>query len=251
MTTAPPPLRARTGSKARIIDRVPKKVGVHLPAASLVCVGGKRGGAGGDARVVDEQHHVAAPFGHRSDLGGGGDVEPYGDHAVERDGIGIAGGGVDFGRPPFDELPGECAAEAAVGAGDERNRSLLLVVRELRFGHTRFKDIVASTGAPRDVLTSRLRKLEQAGVIERHAYSERPRRYEYGLTESGRALHPTLLALKEWGDRYCNPGAEPVVFGHTCGAEFHPVTVCAACQEPVRDGELTVTGGTHPVEAIL
>jgi hypothetical protein len=53
------------------------------------------------------------------------------------------------------------------------------------------------------------------------------------------------------GDRHCNPGAEPVVFRHPCGADFHPLTVCAACREPLRDGELTVTGGTHPVEATM
>ena len=60
-----------------------------------------------------------------------------------------------------------------------------------------------------------------------------------------------LLAIKEWGDRYCNPGAEPIIFQHTCGADFHPLTVCAACREPLHDGELTVTGGTHPVQAVM
>jgi hypothetical protein len=88
-------------------------------------------------------------------------------------------------------------------------------------------------------------------VIERRLYSERPPRYDYLLTDSGRDLHPILLALKEWGDRHCNPGAEPIIVEHTCGAEFHPVTVCAACHQPLRDGELTVTGGTHPVEATM
>jgi DNA-binding HxlR family transcriptional regulator len=131
------------------------------------------------------------------------------------------------------------------------DRYALLVAREIRYRHTRFKDIAASTGAPRDVLTARLRKLEQAGVIERRQYSERPPRYDYLLTAAGRELQPILLALKEWGDRYCNPGEEPVIFEHTCGAEFHPVTVCAACRQPVRDGELTVTGGTHPVDATM
>jgi hypothetical protein len=71
------------------------------------------------------------------------------------------------------------------------------------------------------------------------------------LTDAGRALQPILMALKEWGDRHVNPGAEPVIFTHTCGAEFHPQTVCGACGEPVRDGELTVTGGTHPVAATM
>jgi hypothetical protein len=55
----------------------------------------------------------------------------------------------------------------------------------------------------------------------------------------------------EWDDHHVNPGAEPVVLQHACGAEFHPLTVCAACREPLRDGKLTVTGGTHPVEATM
>lgn len=142
-----------------------------------------------------------------------------------------------------------CSITDALGiVGD---RYALLVAREMRYGNTRFKDIAASTGAPRDVLTARLRKLEEAGVIERRMYSEHPPRFEYLLTESGRELQPILLALKEWGDRHCNPGAEPIVFEHSCGEDFHPLTVCAACREPLRDGELHVSGGTHPVEATM
>ena len=131
------------------------------------------------------------------------------------------------------------------------DRYALLVARELRYGLTRFQDIAASTGAPRDVLTARLRKLEGAGVIERRPYSEHPPRYEYLLTEAGEELHPVLLQLKEWGDRHLNPGAEPVIFRHACGAEFHAQTVCESCREPIRAGDLEVAGGTHPVEATL
>jgi DNA-binding HxlR family transcriptional regulator len=131
------------------------------------------------------------------------------------------------------------------------DRYALLVAREIRYGLTRFQDLAASTGAPRDVLTARLRKLEEAGIIERRLYCERPPRHEYLLTDAGRELQPILLALKEWGDRHCNPGAAPIVFEHACGAEFHALLVCEACRAPVRDGELTVTGGTHPVEAVM
>jgi DNA-binding HxlR family transcriptional regulator len=145
--------------------------------------------------------------------------------------------------------PRRCSITDALSiVGD---RYALLVAREIRYGRTRFTDIAATTGAPRDVLTARLRKLEQAGVIERRLYSEHPPRYEYLLTAAGNELHPILLALKEWGDRNCNPGAEPVIFRHTCGAEFHAVVTCEACGEPIREGDLTVAGGTHPVEATL
>jgi DNA-binding HxlR family transcriptional regulator len=129
------------------------------------------------------------------------------------------------------------------------DRYSLLIVREIRYGNTRFGDIAAATGAPRDVLTARLRKLEAAGIIERRRYSDHPPRHEYLVTEAGNELHFVLHALKEWGDRHCNPGAEPVVFSHVCGAEFHPLIVCEACREPLLDGDLTVSGGTHPVEA--
>ena len=138
-----------------------------------------------------------------------------------------------------------CAvADALDVVGD---RYSLLIVREIGYGYRRFQELAGFTGAPRDVLTARLRRLEEIGIIERQLYSDRPKRYEYHLTAAGQELRPIVLALKEWGDRQCGPGKEPVVFEHTCGAEFHPLTVCAACGQPVGQGELTVVGGTHPV----
>jgi DNA-binding HxlR family transcriptional regulator len=142
-----------------------------------------------------------------------------------------------------------CSITDALGiVGD---RYALLIAREIRYGNTRFNDIAAATGAPRDVLTARLRKLEGAGIVERRRYSEHPPRHEYLLTPAGHELHPILLQLKEWGDRHLHPGEEPVIFTHTCGAEFHALTVCAACGEPVGMSDLAVTGGTHPVDATL
>lgn len=81
----------------------------------------------------------------------------------------------------------------------------LLILRELRFGVLRFKDIQVNTGAPKETLALRLRKLEQAGLIERRRYSERPPRDEYVLTESGQELSPVLQALRKWGERHVTP----------------------------------------------
>lgn len=78
----------------------------------------------------------------------------------------------------------------------------LLVLRELSFGVHRFKDIQVNTGAPRETLALRLRKLEEAGVIERRRYCDRPPRDEYVLTEAGRELTPVLAALRQWGERH-------------------------------------------------
>ena len=136
-------------------------------------------------------------------------------------------------------------ADALAIVGD---RYSLLIVREIGYGYVRFNEIVAFTGAPRDVLTERLRRLEEVGVLERRQYSRRPPRYEYHLTATGMELRPIVIALKEWGDRCLNAGNEPVLVRHRCGAEFHALTVCAACHEPVLPGELEVNGGTHPVQ---
>ena len=81
----------------------------------------------------------------------------------------------------------------------------LLVLRELAFDVHRFKDIQVNTGAPRETLALRLRKLEETGIIERRRYSDHPPRDEYLLTAAGRDLTPVLTALREWGERHVTP----------------------------------------------
>jgi DNA-binding HxlR family transcriptional regulator len=85
----------------------------------------------------------------------------------------------------------------------------LLIVRELLFGNHRFDEIVANTGAPRDRVAARLRDLTDAGVVVRERYSERPERFEYRLSQSGRDLGPVLNALRGWGDRWAVDPARP------------------------------------------
>jgi DNA-binding HxlR family transcriptional regulator len=82
----------------------------------------------------------------------------------------------------------------------------LLVIREIGFGVHRFNDIQRHTGIPRDRLTDRLRKLEQAGIITRRPYSEHPPRYEYLATDAGQELIPVLQALRRWGERHAISG---------------------------------------------
>jgi DNA-binding HxlR family transcriptional regulator len=90
-------------------------------------------------------------------------------------------------------------ADALDVVGD---RWSLLILRELGLGVHRFNDIRTNTGAPRETLTTRLRELEQAGVIARRRYSERPPRDEYLLTDAGAAISPVLRALHRWGEGY-------------------------------------------------
>lgn len=81
-------------------------------------------------------------------------------------------------------------------------RYSLLVLREIGLGVHRFNDIRHNVGAPRETLATRLRTLEEAGVIERRRYCDRPPRDEYVYTEAGRALEPVLGLLRSWGERF-------------------------------------------------
>lgn len=103
----------------------------------------------------------------------------------------------NLGRPRI------CSIADALDVVGER--WTLLVLRELGFGVRRFTDIQVNTGAPRESLTLRLRKLEDAGLIERRRYSERPPRDEYFLTPAGEELGPVLAGLREWGERFITP----------------------------------------------
>jgi DNA-binding HxlR family transcriptional regulator len=96
------------------------------------------------------------------------------------------------------DLPGRpCPIAAALELVGER--WALLIVRELGLDNSRFEDIVRGTGAPRDRVAARLKALHEAGVIERVRYSAAPPRFDYQLTDSGRALLPVLDALLAWG----------------------------------------------------
>jgi DNA-binding HxlR family transcriptional regulator len=86
-------------------------------------------------------------------------------------------------------------------------RWTLLVLRELAFGVTRFKEIQVNTGAPRETLSLRLRKLEDCRLIERRRYCDHPPRDEYVLTQAGQDLQPVLRSLREWGERHAAPAA--------------------------------------------
>src|SRR3954454_23969098 len=94
----------------------------------------------------------------------------------------------------------------------------LLVLREVFFGVRRFDKIVAGTGAPRDVMTARLRKLVEAGVLERVQDHGRPPGFEYPRTQAARYRQPVLMTLMHWGDRYlAGDEPPPVVWTHICG----------------------------------
>lgn len=94
----------------------------------------------------------------------------------------------------------DCAIEQALSViGDWWS---LLIIRSIAGGTVRFDALQAELAVSRKVLTLRLRSLVQDGVLVRERYSERPPRFEYRLSDKGRALLPVLVSLQTWGARY-------------------------------------------------
>src|SRR4051795_6197493 len=96
----------------------------------------------------------------------------------------------------------------------------LLIIRDALLGITRFDDFRERLGIARNILTTRLDTLVDAGVLERRLYDEARDRHDYVLTAKGRALWPVITTLRQWGDKYVvGRGKEPVRMRHeTCGA---------------------------------
>ena len=81
-------------------------------------------------------------------------------------------------------------------------RWTLLIVRDCFLGLRRFEEFQQNLGIARNVLTDRLNRLVEEGILERVRYSERPERYEYRLTDKGRELNIALAGLRQWGDKH-------------------------------------------------
>ena len=122
------------------------------------------------------------------------------------------------------------------------DRWSFIVLREVFQGIRRFDDLTVRTSIPRAVLTDRLRRLVDAGILRREPYREpgARSRSEYRLTEKGLDLYPVLLALQAWGNRYlADPEGPPVEFVHRdCGERLDLVMRCDAGHELERSRDV-------------
>ena len=111
----------------------------------------------------------------------------------------------------------------------------LLILRDAFLGIKRFDDFQQRLGIARNILTNRLDTLVGAGVLERQVYDEGRERYDYVLTDKGRALWPVLVTIRQWGDEWVlGEGNEPVELVHrSCGAVTHAQLACDHCGEPL------------------
>ena len=144
----------------------------------------------------------------------------------------------------------QCAvarAESVLG-----DRWTMMVVRDCLLGVRRFEDFQSRLGIARRVLTERLNMLVEKGVLRREAYSQRPLREEYRLTEAGRDLMPVILALSTWADRHLpHPDGTAVTYRHTdCNTVIEPRIDCPQCASPLttRNTRAVVRGGVSEKE---
>ncbi|MBK5219695.1 MAG: helix-turn-helix transcriptional regulator [Thermoleophilia bacterium] len=109
----------------------------------------------------------------------------------------------------------------------------LLIVREVMHGSRRFGQLQETLGVARNVLSARLQRLIEEGILERRAYQESPPRHEYFLTEKGLDLWPALIALQGWGDRYSTgPEGPPMRIIHKeCDGAVSDRGICESCGE--------------------
>jgi DNA-binding HxlR family transcriptional regulator len=137
-------------------------------------------------------------------------------------------------KPDFSRMPCSIARTLDV-VGESWT---LLILRDAFQGLRRFDEIQKSLGIATNVLTARLTKLVDEGILDQRRYQEHPPRYEYVLTEKGRDLGPILLSLVQFGNKWLAGSKEPpqaIVHGgcaHVCA----PRLICSHCREPIAKG---------------
>lgn len=113
----------------------------------------------------------------------------------------------------------------------------LLIVRDAVLGARRFEEFKA-TGIADNILSARLKKLTEAGILKRRRYQTHPDRYEYLLTEKGSALAPVVLALRAWGKRFTKGADSSHIVHTTCGGNVELGFVCTHCDRGIEKTEI-------------
>lgn len=132
-----------------------------------------------------------------------------------------------------------CTVAATLAIVGER--WTLRILRAAFYGLKRYADLLEATGCARNILSSRLKRMVDAGLLEQHAYQEpgQRERAEYRLTPRALELFPVLVALKQWGDRWLTRDGQPPVrlLHRECDADVLAELRCTAGHGPlnVRD----------------
>jgi DNA-binding HxlR family transcriptional regulator len=119
----------------------------------------------------------------------------------------------------------------------------VLIIRDALYGLTRFDAFQSSLKIAPNILARRLKDLVTAGMLERRPYQTKPVRYEYVLTDMGRAFRPVLWSLLAWGNEYLSPEGHLVdLVDPATDARVIPLMVDAETRRPLEDGVRVAPG---------
>jgi DNA-binding HxlR family transcriptional regulator len=122
-----------------------------------------------------------------------------------------------------------CSAARALEVVGER-WSLLIIRNAMFAGSTRFTEFQRKLGVAPNILSSRLDRFVEAGVMETRTRGGDAETREYVLTRKGLDLQPVIIALTEWGDRWAAPQGPPIIYEHEgCGGRVHQHHRCEEC----------------------
>lgn len=134
----------------------------------------------------------------------------------------------------LNKMTSEVSSDVIVGSlsilGD---RWTLLIIHKSFLRTCRFNDFQKQLGIARHLLAERLTRLVDNHIFEKIPYQEAPKRFEYHLTERGRALYPIIFALAHWGNNWMNNGSfAKIEYVHQgCGKKTLLSMTCSTCGE--------------------
>lgn len=140
---------------------------------------------------------------------------------------------------PYDRkaLLTDCAIPAALEAVGERWSFLIL--RGAFNGLAHFEEFQSTLGIARNILSNRLARLVENGILKREPDAADRRKIAYRLTDKGEALLPVLIALRQWGERWISGGpSNPVLVDRNSGLPVAAMEVRAVDGRPLSLSEL-------------
>jgi len=127
----------------------------------------------------------------------------------------------------------------------------ILILRDAFYGLSRFDEFEKSLKIAPNMLTRRLAGLVAGGLMEKRQYSARPPRYEYLLTEKGRAFKPVLLAFVGWGNEHLAPeGASLLVVNRETGQPAEQILIDKLSGQAISDEDYVFAPGPAAPEVM-
>lgn len=140
-------------------------------------------------------------------------------------------------REPLRQLVNSCSLPAALEAMGER--WAFLILRAAFNGLHHFEEFQSELGIARNILANRLARFVEHGILERTALPDDRRKIEYRLTEKGYALLPTMVALRQWGERWeTGVPASPMLVDERDGQPIRQVRVLSHDGRELDKGDL-------------